>query len=108
MKMPEYIEREAALKAIKAICDKTQENLQNTIAMFGRNGKDYGVALGAVSWTGNSYGAVEGIPAADVAPVIRCKDCVYYYGNRGWCDMWEGYTEPDDFCSSANMKEETK
>lgn len=59
------------------------------------------------------------IPAADVAPVVRCKDCKHYrnYPN-GLCYLHtepktnaRGYSseavcvEPDDFCSYGERKE---
>lgn len=59
------------------------------------------------------------IPAADVAPVVRCKDCKYY--NRSellapnkFCFRLKHPTEnrvigynfaPDDFCSSGERKD---
>lgn len=58
------------------------------------------------------------IPAADVAPVVRCKDCKHYrnYPN-GLCYLHtepktnaRGYSgeavcvEPDDFCSYGERK----
>ena len=56
-------------------------------------------------------------PAADVAPVVRCKECKHYHAKTGWCNVhssfvdshgaachpWESSDwkmfEPDDFCS---------
>ena len=54
------------------------------------------------------------IPAADVAPVVRCKDCKHYggvaFGNvcRRWSAPLAGMkncTKPDDFCSYAERRE---
>ena len=62
---------------------------------------------------------VDAQPAADVAPVVRCKDCKHYrnYPN-GLCYLHtepksnaRGYSgeavcvEPDDFCSYGERKE---
>lgn len=43
------------------------------------------------------------IPAADVAPVVRCKDCKHEFG--GSCIIC-GFQKrkPDDFCSYGERK----
>ena len=39
-------------------------------------------------------------PAADVAPVVRCKVCRSYNRPRaGWCEVHLDCEHPDDFCS---------
>lgn len=45
-------------------------------------------------------------PAADVRPVVLCKDCKYY--NDETCDRWSDgtYLNPNDFCSRAAKREE--
>lgn len=62
---------------------------------------------------------INSIPAADVAPVTRCKDCKYYRNHpNGLCYLHtepkenaRGYAgdavcvEPDDFCSYGEPKE---
>lgn len=43
-------------------------------------------------------------PAADVAPVVRCRDCANFRQNvRGgcWCDEYGGVITPEDYCSRA-------
>lgn len=51
------------------------------------------------------------IPAADVVPVVRCKDCKYWQDNNdGYphdeCRWGNGETpDPDDFCSYGERKE---
>lgn len=53
------------------------------------------------------------LPAADVSPVMRCKDCVHY--DLGVClkiysdgntqkDSWQS-RNPDDFCSYGERKD---
>ena len=47
---------------------------------------------------------VESAPAADVAPVVRCRDCANFRQNvRGgcWCDEYGGVITPEDYCSRA-------
>lgn len=70
---------------------------------------------------GYSYPNVEkivgSIPAADVAPVIRCRDCKYammtYSGECKYCKMWmqDGiddalYLDGDFYCAFAERKGE--
>ena len=48
---------------------------------------------------------VEKLPAADVAPVVRCKDCERW-GTRkadgyGFCCIWGASVKGDAFCSSG-------
>ena len=54
--MAEYIEREAALSALLYVRER------------------------------NPIEDIKSIPAADVVPVVRCKDCRYGYDSvGGWC-----------------------
>ena len=46
------------------------------------------------------------LPPADVAPVVRCKDCESYIGIRRWCDLNKIRMFEDDFCSYGERKEE--
>ena len=56
---------------------------------------------------------VDAIPAADVAPVVRCKDCKYLVNAtvnaNGFliCDISDMEIAPDDFCSYGEPKEGT-
>lgn len=47
---------------------------------------------------------VEEFLAADVAPVVRCKDCTHLYGTLCTaCGLLP--RKPDDFCSYGERKE---
>ena len=95
--MAQYIDREAAVKFFL------------DIAAAGRT--SYNIMLLAVART------IAAIPAADVRPVVLCRDCEYFsdvmYGGMqfeyGYCDRWADGTRmnPDDFCSHATKKEES-
>lgn len=61
---------------------------------------------------------VDAQPAADVAEVVRCKNCKWFADNNGgeWygCQMFqvvritpEDAPKPDDFCSYGERKEES-
>lgn len=49
------------------------------------------------------------IPAADVAPVVRCKDCANFRQNvHGvcYCNEYGGAITPEDYCSRAVRESE--
>lgn len=43
--------------------------------------------------------------AADVAPVVRCKDCTEWCEKEQECYHWYGFRE-NDFCSYGRRKDE--
>jgi len=47
------------------------------------------------------------LPSADVAPVVRCKDCLFFTTEKSCCRP-EGLIKAreDDFCSYGKRKEE--
>lgn len=83
--MTEYIEREALLRSI------ADDVAPFNVAMVFRH--------------------IHNAPAADVAPVIRCKDCEYWQDNNGGypneeCRWREDETpDADDFCSYGKRKD---
>lgn len=52
---------------------------------------------------GEGIEAINGIPAADVAPVVRCKDCAHLYGTL--CTVCGLLPQPDDFCSYGERRD---
>ena len=54
------------------------------------------------------------IPSADVAPVVRCRDCKFahmtYGGECKYCDAWESeeslYLDGDFFCAFGERKDD--
>ena len=63
--MSEYIEREAVHELVKNLPKHQMFNYDRTKSICGINPDDV------------NFG-VDKISAADVAPVVRCKDCRYY------------------------------
>lgn len=60
---------------------------------------------------------IENFPAADVAPVVRCRDCKWFANNNGgeWFGCWlfnairavpEDAPTPDNFCSYGARKDD--
>lgn len=89
--MAEYIELEAAFNAITDLAGEASTRS----------------AYEAI-W--ESARALKKIPAADVAPVVRCRECKYYKPDEFECecDFAGGlpYVKADDFCSYGERKEE--
>ena len=48
---------------------------------------------------------IEALKPADVAPVVRCDDCVYY-GSRRWCELHSSVFDDNAFCSYGERREE--
>lgn len=91
--MPEYIAREVLLAQLRAM------ESYNVSPMY-RRGYDDCVAT------------VLKAPAADVAPVVRCKDCKYAYINSFsaasgvlFCSSSMKAMQQDDFCSYGERKD---
>ena len=98
--MAEYIKRSAVFEQF----DNADADVCETDD-FG--GVDYGFGMK------NIKELINAIPAADVAPVVRCKDCKHY--DMGVClkiysdgnvhpEAWQR-RKPDDFCSYGERKD---
>ena len=101
--MAEYIAREALDAEIRRQIDECKPM---------SDGRFYGASFLAT---------IECAPAADVARVVRCKDCCYWnrkYTTVGECEkladrdqeggaQFDCDTEDDDFCSYGKRKENT-
>lgn len=84
--MAEYITKEAAIEAF-------EWGDADVIEDYG-DGCDFGFSRGAIK------SGINSIPAADVAPVVRCNVCRSYNKPRtGWCEVHLDCEHPDDFCS---------
>ena len=53
---------------------------------------------------------IDAAPTVDAVPVVRCKDCRYFYQSalHTTCDLADGLAWPgeDDFCSLAQRREQ--
>lgn len=92
--MAEYIDREAAFDAISDLAGKAPTR-------------------SAYETVWKSARVLKKIPAADVVPVVRCKDCIHY--DLGVClkiysdgnaqkDSWQS-RNPNDFCSYGEKRD---
>lgn len=98
--MAKYITKEAAIEAF-------EWGDADVIEDYG-DGCDFGFSRGAIK------SGINSIPAADVAPVVRCKDCKYSCKD-GTGRTCEGYwyelsefavpVEDDGFCSYGERKD---
>lgn len=96
--MAEYIERRKVSNACYAVFEDvvrhpeklTAEEVSQTLLRFEK--------------------AINSVSAAEVAPVVRCKDCKHWHpdDDEGHCDNPDGldnYARADDFCSYGERKE---
>ena len=88
--MAEYIERRVALDALGVTKNATK---------YGGDHSGYDTRM-----LYEIHDALTGIPAADVVPVVRCDDCVYY-GSRRWCELHSSVFDDNAFCSYGERKE---
>lgn len=106
--MAEYIEREAVGKAYMDLCRAKSrlEKARRGAAFFS------GDLLPDVEPTTKElFSLIMAVPAADVAPVVRCKDCQSFQAdgisapNTGTCWRCEMVRSFDDFCSYGERKD---
>nr|DAL33028.1 MAG TPA_asm: hypothetical protein [Bacteriophage sp.] len=98
--MAEYIERKTFLKDIEErYCLPCKEA-----------GKDHNGCMCRACWVDDMCGEVIDAPAADVAPVVRCKDCLFLESGENECESWEWCKAlhrempPHAFCSLGERK----
>ena len=105
----EYIEREAFVESQHNIycvnCDRRKDSKGRFVYFVGD-------APCRACGIMDVLDAVEDFPAADVRPVVLCRDCKYYYKDADgyeMCDNSEGYDRvtEDGFCAWAVKREES-
>lgn len=93
----EYIDRKAVIDHIDSVVNEASDT-------------DYKKA----AWGFGVF--VSRLPAADVVPVVRCKDCTYFdeahYEDNGeppyiktCCSLINRTVQPNDYCSYGKRKE---
>jgi hypothetical protein len=85
-------------------------------ALFALRKAERGGSMTALTRLERAYAEIREMPAADVAPVVRCKDCAKHYivlgrdmcarNAQGSEGHWIGLsaTVPDGFCHSGVHK----
>lgn len=71
-------------------------------ALFALRKAERGGSMTALTRLERAYAEIREMPAADVAPVVQCKDCIYRI--KGRCFPRTSFlnapaVEPDNFCS---------
>lgn len=86
--MAEYIERAAAVKSVLRMRRPENSVAQNRMLSI--------IQMDMLK-----------LPAADVTPVVRCKDCKYNVGTKKCLnpDSFFAVPKDDDFCSYGERKE---
>lgn len=93
--MAEYIDKEAFKKSVEErYCKPCKEEK-----------KDHNGCWCRACWVNDMIDEVECFLPADVAPVVRCKDCKHY--DIGGSCIICGFQSrrPDDFCSCGERKD---
>lgn len=105
-----YIEREAILKYSRAMLDRAAHHI--------RTGQTESDTWKAIHHTQQEERAefvslLENAPAADVAEVVRCRDCKnlcvggVWFGDARWgCKILEVSVDLDFFCGFGERKED--
>ena len=88
--MDEYISRKAAIAYIREQSEECQK-------AFEELGGESGIYADAYNDLAEDF---HSIPAADVAPVVRCKDCYQsvVIGNVLHCTYWGKDTDENGYC----------
>ena len=94
--MAEYIERKKALDAISEWLMK---------ALHPENMSSYNEGERAAYRTALSE--IVSLPAADVRPVVLCRDCKHYELDNGWCEYFNVDRVFGDYCSEGVKREES-
>ena len=89
--MAEYINRKAAISRIKQYCMDAIDGGRCSL-----DAVDDGIGL---------VNGIKALPAADVVPVVRCKDYKYRDGTPGQPNILCAQMHEDDFCSYGERKE---
>ena len=90
--MAEYMDKEAFKKSVEERYCKPCK----------ADGKDHNGCWCRACWVDDMLDDVECFQPADVAPVVRCKDCKYRFEDS-WCE----YVDDDDnfYCARGERKE---
>ena len=93
--MAEYIERQLAENEL----GKSMPRLETP---DGRGERDYEIEIAQTAFV-DAIVVIQRLPAADVVPVVRCRDCRFIIdrddGTHGCYRHFVDECEPDDFCS---------
>ena len=79
----------------------TEEFISREAALFALRKAERGGSMTALTRLERAYAEIREMPAADVAEVVRCKNCIYRINGR--CFSRTSFinspaVEPDDFC----------
>ena len=101
--MPAYIEKERALEIVTKVRTIFESEMESATDILKTAN-----FCGGVSASMAIEDSVSDIPAADVAPVVRCCKCIHRDDkgeNIVFCKNFNRDMMPDDFCSVGERKE---
>ena len=71
--MPKYIDADALMNELQKLLDEREKEQRFT----GNRGV-------CVTWNDAIY-RIKTAPTIDAVPVVRCKDCIHFDGEKAWC-----------------------
>lgn len=91
--MAEYIDKQTVIDTLDGLCD--------IVCQYSK--KQRAFMCGACNLVGSAFDVLQELPAADVTPVVRCKECFHSKENGFICTHPFGlkYAFPNSFCSCA-------
>ena len=95
--MDEYIRREDAVNALA-------KTMPTPATPDGAGEFDHEIHIADEAFA-DAIRIIESLEPADVVPVVRCDDCVYY-GSRRWCELHSSVFDDNAFCSYGERREE--
>lgn len=100
--MSDYISREAAIDYIRKEAEESRK-------AFEELGGESGIYADAYNELADDF---ENFPAADVEPVVRCRECRYYAASgatTSFCIHPGGmkFTSDSDYCSRGNRRDQS-
>ena len=92
-KMNDYIDRQAAIDALNALCVRECKYSKKTR-----------LVMCSSCELGGAFEVLDDFPSADVEPVVRCKDCKhrcgdYCHNDDGFAHFDHFFVHLDDYCS---------
>lgn len=89
--------------------DHLEERVRKIIKDYAQAAKDVNVVPGRVTFSScGVIGLVQSEPTENAVPVVRCKDCKFYYrmtAETGICQLGCPHLGNDGFCSEGERKD---
>lgn len=99
MAMAEYIDRQTVIDTLDGLCD--------IVCQYSKKRRAF--MCGACN-LGSAFDVLQELPAADVRPVVLCKDCMHWEYDAIFADGWcrgRQQGNPNWYCADGEKREES-